>query len=225
MRSFLAADESGSGVEPGPLRSEFDGELPDLQSGAAKTFDPVQVALPATGPPDIALLVVHDDRTIDGVPRLRLDFHFHGREESRDDDVRTQAVTDLSVASIAARRQWQTDFDQLRSWWKKMCRLAGWMRRLADTHPVPRLLVWDNTTHQIPWELYYDHHPDEEARSRWLGAELEIMRCLGAVPDAPPRPATPQDAAGAWLLMESDDDIVDADYAVSNLLPRPGRPR
>jgi hypothetical protein len=59
------------------------------------------------------------------------------------------------------------------------------MRELTEAEWV-RLIVWDNTPHQIPWELYYLHEPKDERRSVWLGSVVEIARWTSLLrgPDA-----------------------------------------
>jgi hypothetical protein len=220
MRSFFQAGDSPPDVRPAPLLSEFQNELLALETGEPETFEAVPVPLRAPEPRDIAVLHVHDGPMIEGERRLRFAFHFGGdREESLAAEVLQQrAAAGLSVSEIAARERWQADFDQLRSWWKTMPRLTGWMRRLADASPAPPLLVWDTTAHQTPWELYYDHHPAVEVRSRWLGAELEIVRWATVGDPAEPRAAEQTDSLGDWLLMET----ADVDTAVDGLLPSPG---
>lgn len=219
MRSLFEPDDSQAGVQPEPRRSEFYGEQLGLETSQPRTFDAAQVLLPAAGPRDIAVLQVTYSTTVGNADHLQLAFHFDGRrEDSSQDDVFQQAVVDLSVSSITARKKWQADFDQLRSWWKTMQRLARWMHRLKDAHPAPRLLVWDTTKDQIPWELYYHFDLAVDVRSRWLGAELEIVRWATVAGTAGLRPAVEKQSAGDWLLMESAED----DRSVSDMLPSTG---
>lgn len=156
-----------------------------------------------TLPPNSALLRVDGGPTSDGQPCFRLTFQFRGTSrESRDVDVAQQVVPSLSLADITQREAWLDDHYQVRGWWDEMARLQQWMRELRTTDPI-RLIVWDNTPYQIPWELYYLHEPKDERRSVWLGAAVEIVRWTSLLrgPDAV-YDAEQRTLHGSMLLLE-----------------------
>ena len=161
---------------------------------------PLTDGLPASS---AMLRVDATEEKYDGHPCFRLVFQFGQHTyESRPDDIRQQVVPGLSLADISERRAWLADHDQVRGWWDEMARLRQWMQALRDAASV-RLVVWDNTPYQIPWELYYLHEPAAEPRSAWLGGTLEIMRWTSMLdgPDAG-YGAKAHASRGSMLLLE-----------------------
>ena len=153
-------------------------------------------------PRDSALLRV-DSSSMNGKRCFRLTFQFRGTsQESRDDDVAEQEVPALGLADITRREDWLDDHRQVRGWWDQMSRLGKWMRDLRATEPV-RLIIWDTTPYQIPWELYYLHEPKDEGQSVWLGSVIEIARWTSLLqgPDAA-YDAEQRAAQGSMLLLE-----------------------
>ncbi|MDG4773610.1 CHAT domain-containing protein [Solwaraspora sp. WMMD792] len=161
--------------------------------------------MPLTGalPPNTALLRVDGGPIGEGRPCFRLTFQFRGTSrESRDVDVAQQVIPTLSLTDITQRETWLDDYRQVRGWWREMTRLRQWMQELLTPNPI-RLIVWDNTPYQIPWELYYLHEPQDEDRSTWLGAKIEITRWTSLLqgPDAS-YDAERRTARGSMLLLE-----------------------
>jgi len=162
-----------------------------------------EVSLVGTLPPNTALLRVYSGPVVDGQPSFRLTFHFKGgSQESREVDIAQQVVPSLSLADITNRESWLDDYYQVRGWWDEMARLRQWMRELLASDQV-RLVVWDNTSHQIPWELYYLHEPKDEAQSAWLSSVVEVSRWTSQLqgPDAV-YDAQERAAHGNMLLLE-----------------------
>jgi hypothetical protein len=203
LRSMFRADDAEDrtttrdpSVPPAGIEVE-----PPGGAGESEVFDPSHAALHQSLPPGSALLAVTEDPA--GGPRgFRLSFFFQGRyEESTEDDVRHQVALNLNLYSIGERRRWQDDHDELKNWWRELSRLRRWMNRLAAAARDTRLVVWDNTNFQLPWELYYVDG------SGWLGAMVEVLRWTSLLEEGREAryTAVPAAPAGTMLVLETED--------------------
>jgi hypothetical protein len=179
-RSLQAADQRDGGVmpiavdarpEPAPLPPNV------LLTDEPTTFDPGDVNLRKNLPRDTALLCVTPDWAT-GTSLFRLHIYVNGeRGESGAGDVLLQSRPPLTLADVVRRGKWRKDFHTMMDWWGDKGQLAAWMQALISRvragAPL-RLIVWDQTDYQIPWELYYSD-PDG-APPAWLGATLEVSR-------------------------------------------------
>ncbi|MEK2493190.1 CHAT domain-containing protein [Kitasatospora purpeofusca] len=66
----------------------------------------------------------------------------------------------------------------MRNWWQYQSTLVRWIRELFAAEPQPHLVIWDNTAHNIPWELFY-HQPSVTSGGGpegWLGELVPVVR-------------------------------------------------
>jgi hypothetical protein len=156
---------------------------PTATPSTAQTLGQQNVDLSGSLPTNCALLVVESASHHSTARRFRLKFVVDGlTEESTEDDVEKQEVPDFSLTRIAERGAWEDDFYALRTWWAQLHQLESWLAKLltcSDSergNSSTRLLVWDTTDHQIPWELCYAHPPVAGGPTGWIGALIEVVR-------------------------------------------------
>ncbi|GAA1406792.1 CHAT domain-containing protein [Catellatospora coxensis] len=170
------------------------------------TFSPAYPGLPDSLPARTALLCV----TAEG-SHFKLHWFLNGEsDESRPEEIAVQSAPKATMSEILRTKEWKRAYKELRAWWCDFMRLIGWMDGLLgdqDQHGPLRLVVWDNTGFQIPWEAVYLDPSD-----RWVGAEVEVIRWtsikdIGRVASYTAVPAT---CTGGVLALESAD-IFDPD--------------
>jgi hypothetical protein len=182
--------------DPLPEDVEITGDEPT-------TFDPTSPQLTTSLPENTALLCV---TAATGEPaRFRLHFHFAGSiRETGTADLDVQTRPTFSLAEIARRRNWKHGYHHVMDWWVNKMQLATWMADLLSARragaDATRLVVWDNTDFQIPWELHWT-----SMRRSWLGAEIEVVRWTSIYDGARVAryAARPQVCRGGVLAMES----------------------
>ncbi|WP_436534209.1 CHAT domain-containing protein [Actinoplanes sp. HUAS TT8] len=204
---------------------------PDPQGAAvseARTLGEQDVDLAGSLPPHCALLIVESADHAAPVRHFRLKFILGGQtRESTDRGVQEQEVPDFSLVRIVERQAWQDDFYALRAWWADLHELEDWLADLlahddsGRADPSTRLVVWDSTDHQIPWELCYAHQPRDGGRRGWLGELIEVVRWTTV--HAPGRrnhyTGVQRTTSGRVLLLETDQITEDeADIAVAPLV-------
>jgi hypothetical protein len=187
LRSRLQADagaDTGTPVEaqpglPRPRTYDLDGvEEPSEPTG----LDPESAHLADELPPGTALLCVKSTRYA-GEPSFALYFHHQGEISSanRATDLDHRRQPGLGLPRLVERardRGWRSTYRLVKGWWRAETVLADWVDRLrrADS---PRLIVWDHTPHEIPWELLHRRpvgaHPVGDTGG-WVGAHLPIIR-------------------------------------------------
>ncbi|GAA2423731.1 CHAT domain-containing protein [Actinomadura vinacea] len=66
----------------------------------------------------------------------------------------------------------------MRGWSESKRPLVGWLNRLRRVHGDRlRLIIWDDTDFDIPWELLWlPGEPGDGVRGGWLGAEVAVSR-------------------------------------------------
>jgi len=212
LRSLMRADivDVTSTVERSPIPVP---EVQPAEGDDSEVFDPSSGALHRSLPPDSALLSVTEDTTPGSLRHFRLGFYFDGRyEESRDEDVRVQTAVDLSLHRIAERGTWKEDHDELKHWWQELARLRRWMNRLAETTDA-RLIVWDNTNFQLPWELYHVAEQPDGTPSGWLGAMVEVVRWTSLLETGRETlyTAAKSGSTGSVLVLETEDITAQSD--------------
>jgi hypothetical protein len=80
------------------------------------------------------------------------------------------------VAEILRTKKWRDGYHSIMDCWASLNRLGIWMNELLDAEESGkrfRLVVWDNTSFQIPWETLYC-----DIRDEWVGMEVEVSRWL-----------------------------------------------
>jgi len=192
MGSYLRAAES---VPRQPVRhepTEERNEIPDEVDTVSKPKRLGSRKSDITGslPADVAMLRVMA-RHCRGEPSFTLFFHY-GRKVKRADrphELAEQRPPKLALATLGeqvanseAANPWAAKYYEIAEWWRTKHRLEEWIDRLRAEQPAPQLVVWDQTTFEIPWELYY-HDPDPESRcarlrkpAGWLGTLLPLIR-------------------------------------------------
>jgi hypothetical protein len=225
IRGYLTADEGRTApleaARP-PTRPAVD---EDIFTPTPKGFDPGNVQLSQSLPPNVAMLCV-TNATFAGEPSFKLHFHHRGtvRSAATDDDLADQRPADLALADIdnAGPRPWQSAYHRTMAWWATKHTLVTWMRDLLADDDA-RLVVWDNTSHEIPWELFYDRPPDDTAQTGWLGELIPVLRWT-AVHDgvqAWQYKAHKRECAGGILMYEDPTMAVEPDgYAGHEIAPR-----
>ncbi|MEU8007911.1 CHAT domain-containing protein [Catellatospora sp. NPDC049111] len=169
-----------AGREPQPIaaqRSLDEVEAPDAVRSAEqdlpKTFGPLPLPLP----PATALLRVHR-RTHEGVERFYLELQSDAdlHRTASPQDLGVQGPPDLALAEVMARGSLRPAIAALRSWSTTKLALRQWITALRRRHGRElRLIVWDETNFQIPWELFF-HDTGDPADRGWLGADFEVIR-------------------------------------------------
>lgn len=236
LKGFLGADVEERGDDPLEVMTPTTPVAPSRESlpmsnvhrvddEEPTTFDPRDARLQDELPPNCALLCVTAAASHEK-PRFKLNFHFAGAaDESTDAEIADQEVPDLSLASIAERQQWRDDYYELMDWWADKAHLRRWIRQLlmAAHTTSARLVVWDNTNHQIPWELYYVG-PSASGDPGWLGALIDIVRWTSIHDDRREARYTAVEtvSSGTVLVMETDD--IDPDLRVADLVAPYGPP-
>jgi len=100
-------------------------------------------------------------------------------------DLRNQRPPQLSLAGIAASGNWQQGLNALRSWSVTKVALRQWLTALRRQHGRElRLIVWDETDFQIPWELFFHETADLDDHG-WLGADVELIRWTTVYTETP----------------------------------------
>jgi CHAT domain len=203
LRSIIQAGAADltSTVEPSVPAAPTPAVEPEEE---ASEFSPSSESLHQSLPANCALLAVTEDHE----PRhFRLSFYFEGENRtSNDDDVRAQEAINLTLQQIAERRKWKQDHDELRNWWRELAGLRRWMQQLVRV-PGIRLIVWDNTGYQLPWELYYLDKTDPQRPYGWLGATIEVVRWTSLLESGRQAryTAVPAQASGGVVLLETDN--------------------
>jgi len=169
-----------------------------------RVFEPSNPSLHESLPRGCALLTVTEDHEQPG--HFHLGFYLGDYQESRKADIRSQ-VPPRPLSAIAERGRWKDDHDELRNWWRELARLRGWMHHLVG-QPGARLIVWDNTGFQTPWELYYvDKRLDGGGPHGWLGSLVEVIRWTSLMETGRETryTAVAARATGGVVVMETDE--------------------
>jgi hypothetical protein len=144
------------------------------------------------------------------------------RSAARDDDLAEQRPPALALGNLDSEdATWQDKYHDVMSWWAAKHKLVTWMRDLlAGEHS--RLVVWDNTSHEIPWELFYHRPPGGEPKG-WLGELIPVVRWT-AVHDGTQAwhySAQKRESVGGLLMYEASDMGVKPDgFAKYEIAPR-----
>ena len=99
------------------------------------------------------------------------------RSTTSQQDLRNQGRPDITLADAVAKGAWSQSFRKLRSWSVTKITLRQWLSALRREHRhTLRLIIWDETDFQIPWELFFhrDGQPGRPrlARRRFRGDSL-----------------------------------------------------
>lgn len=188
LRSRLHADaDAPAGTTNGTPRQTARYDLEGVEDPSEpEGFDPENAHLSAELPPGTALLCVKNT-TYAGEPSFELYFHYRGtvRGANRDTDLHHRRQPDLGLPQLverAAHKGWRATYRHVKGWWGTQPTLVHWIDQLRAAEQ-PRLVVWDHTSHEIPWELLYRQPVGAAPRADggadtggWIGAELPVIR-------------------------------------------------
>ena len=186
MRGFLQADTDLT--LPVPAAPPVEASVPEGTATAIEQtyFDPTQAELSAALPEDVALLCVTSSRS-NNQPRLNLSWHYRRsvRVSPYENVSADMPLSDLSLsklveetASCQGGTPWRKAYFDAMSWWLSPDRLIEWVRELIAVQGECRLVIWDNTAYEIPWELFYcESAGDADDRTQgWLGELIPVIR-------------------------------------------------
>ncbi|MGW7260260.1 hypothetical protein [Streptomyces sp. NPDC054834] len=237
LRGRLQADLGRPALEqperPAVPRDEPDGVRRPAETARLDVQDaPLSEQLPA----GTALLRV-TSRPYAGKPNYRLDFHYQGTTVSAndDDDLQRRRPPDLGLprlAELAVEIGWRDTYRRVKGWWKTeptLIRWVDWLERAEN----PKLVVWDQTAYEIPWELLYRQRiggaavmSAADGTGGWIGARLPVIRWttvwngIRAERYDPPR----KDCRGGVLVYEDEEFRAEHDgVGRHEVLPRSRR--
>ena len=189
MADIVLVDGAAARREPALVaveRPAQQGSLPDAIPSAEKAIDTANGPLPLSLPPGTALLRV-SCRPYEGQDRFYLELQSDVKMLSTawPQDLRSQGRPDLTLAQSVAEGAWPQSFHKLRSWSVNKLTLRRWLTALRREHGRQlRLIIWDETDFQIPWELFY-HETDNPDDLGWLGADIEVIRWTTVYSETP----------------------------------------
>jgi hypothetical protein len=180
MAGILGEAAMVAGREPTPTaaRRSLDGsEAADAMRSAERDMPETLGPIPLALPPATVLLRVHR-RTYEGEDRfyleLQTDADLHHTDHPQ--DLSVQGRPDLALANVMTPEAQRAAIGALRSWSANKMTLHRWLKALRERHGSElRLIIWDETNFQIPWELFFHESPDPSSRG-WLGADVEVIR-------------------------------------------------
>ncbi|RBM16861.1 CHAT domain-containing protein [Streptomyces sp. PT12] len=231
IRAFLGADRAAEpavapSTDPSAARPiARPAERPAEPPPPASPFEARPAGLADALPPDVALLRV-TATSHGGSERLTLSWHHRGTMRTAPDErLSVQGpLSELSLAALVARaaaegegkRAWRAAYYDIMNWWLPETRLGEWLRELLAAAGQPRLVVWDNTPYDIPWELLY-HQParstrrDGDAeREGWLGELIPVVRWVSVYDGARARSySAERHASEGGVLMLEDERFAD----------------
>jgi len=126
---------------------------------------------------------------------------------------------------LAERVGWRSVYRRLKGWWKTETTLISWVDRLR-TAEQPRLVVWDHTSYEIPWELLHRQRIGSGPAVRhdtggWVGAVLPVIRWTTVWDGirAARYDPQPRDCRGGVLVYEDPEFAVAYDGVVHHEVP------
>ncbi|MDT0343876.1 CHAT domain-containing protein [Streptomyces litchfieldiae] len=219
LRGYLEADSEGAASAPAvrpPAAAPPEDAVPPPP---ARGFEPERAGLTASLPDDVALLCVTASRW-EGEPRLTLNWHHRRsvRSASHERISLELPPSDLSLARLVREagerrdgRAWRDAYYEVMNWWLPETRLMEWIRELLATPGGGRLVVWDNTAHDIAWELLY-HQPslnDPDPTTGWLGELIPVIRWTSVHDGERYRRYSAEEWAGEGGLLMLEDETLD----------------
>jgi CHAT domain len=181
---------AGMGREPRPepARRALDTAVPmDAIGSPEQTTRPAAGPLPAALPEATALLRVHRCES-GGKDRFELelqsDHELHRTGSPQ--DMSSQGRPDIALADVILRGSLRESIGALHTWSVNKLALRQWLTALRRRHGRRlRLIIWDETNFQIPWELFY-HETSDPSDHGWLGADIEVIRWTQVFTETPP---------------------------------------
>ncbi|MGW4803254.1 hypothetical protein [Kitasatospora sp. NPDC004272] len=236
MRGLLDADTGLPAPRPAPPPAAAP-EPPDLvPSDPPDEFDPGWAGLGAALPTGTAMLCVTGSGPADR-PGLSMTWHHARNVQSAPSRPElpelglslSRLMKEAGEAPVRPGREgpWEAAYYEVRNWWQYQSTLVRWIRDLFAAEPRPRLVVWDNTAHNIPWELFY-HQPSAHAGGGpegWLGELVPVVRWT-SVQDGPRvagYSAAQHVNTGGLLMLEEENLAMPVDAFAEHLLEPPHR--
>lgn len=204
----LGADvpEANAGVVPELVESDL---IAGAKEGESVSFEEQPADLAARLSGDVALLCV--SRGAAG--RITLTWHdggFTKEAHNRPVDIevggKRRSVADIvNIAGNAptdAVRPWEAAYEEVADVWEGVGDLGTWVSRYrAQATGMARLIIWDATGEDIPWEMYFgDLGPG--AKCGWLGVTMPVSRWIDGLPDPDMSRVRQHDASGGVLLFD-----------------------
>lgn len=195
--------EAADAYDPEYLEAEHNAITPGLRSGTA-------------------LLCVQSNKK-EGRLHLTMTWHHDGPpREARDLPVPEDIEPAAAIVHRARDQEtnaadedcgdtpWRDAFEDVRGSWKGIDALAEWVKGLRQSeHAAPELVIWDSTSQDLPWELYYGRLGDVEdgvPQRGWLGAALPVSRWVDdGQPSLDAYRGVPRDVYGGVLLFDDGE--------------------
>lgn len=158
----------------------------DVVPSSEEVIGTAEGSLPLPLPSGTVLLRVNR-RAYDGQERFYLELQSDAPMQSTasPQDLRSQGRPDLKLADVVVKGTWRQSFHAMRSWSINKVTLRQWLTALRRRYGRRlRLIVWDETDFQIPWELFF-HETDDPADHGWLGADIEVIRWTTVFSETP----------------------------------------
>jgi hypothetical protein len=174
--------------EPAPVAATRPAQVDveDVLSSDGVPIAPLRGPVPVSAPVGTALLRV-TRASYEGEECFHLELQSDAslRITVTPQDLRNQRRPQLGLAGIAAAGTWQQGLNALHSWSVTKITLRHWLTTLRRQHGRGlRLIVWDETDFQIPWELFF-HETDDPDDHGWLGADVELIRWTTVYTETP----------------------------------------
>ncbi|WP_430781761.1 CHAT domain-containing protein [Actinoplanes sp. G11-F43] len=151
----------------------------DLVTSAPTELPATPGQVPRTLPAGTVLLRVIRQRDDLGHECFRLELQTDREFASTGaaQDLRSQRRPEIRLSVAAARNEWTQILRSINTWSANKATLHDWLGALRKKHGTGlRLIVWDETGFEIPWELFVLR----DAEHRWLAAGVELIRWTSA---------------------------------------------
>ncbi|MEV0897238.1 CHAT domain-containing protein [Actinoplanes sp. NPDC049802] len=187
MAGIVKGDRSREPIPTAATRpAQVKVEVEDLRSPDSEALDSLSAPVRACAPAGAVLLRV-TRQSYEGEECFHLELQDDTalRATVTPQDLRNQRRPQLDLAGIATAGTWQQGLNALRSWSDTKITLRQWLTALRRQHGRNlRLVVWDETDFQIPWELFF-HETDDPDDHGWLGADVELIRWTNVYSETP----------------------------------------
>lgn len=179
MRAFIEAD-GGRPLEPAARPPSAGGRVDNALGELVGDFGPNRVKLAGELDPDTAMLCVKAHR--EHARSFELCFHYRGKmwtANGKADLERQRAPLELVLGRLkgdASDEKWEELFHTLKDWCGYQRALNGWLDDLLKNADA-KLIVFDVTGYEFPWELFH-HRPTDErpGPSGWIGTMIPVTR-------------------------------------------------
>ncbi len=205
MRAYLEAD-GGQAMEAATRPEGAEAPAENALGERTGDFGPRRVRLDHELSGDTAMLCVKARHG----RRRGFDLYFHYRGEiwvSNKKSKHQRAPSELVLGRLTSdlsAEKWKELFHKLKEWCGYQRALNSWLGDLLENERA-RLIVFDVTGYEIPWELFYRRPPRGLAGRRgWIGAMIPVSRWTSLPYEEVEWNfgGLPQQAKGGLLMME-----------------------